>query len=497
MLWLITALSSANAAGLDLLEVGGPFGSPGATDATAVWWNPAGLAAGYGTRFSFELAPTIATVNIQRDNPGYAYDPAGFGPAEVDYGGRATYRRVAPVPYIGVASDFGVDGLGVGIGLAVPHARGAAVDTITPNDPTDHPAVTRHHLIEGGNQALYLQVAGAYEIADIVSIGVVGAFVDSSYNSHLFSEAASALNDGLQESLGDGTYYSDTIAENRRYASEVQTDSALKDSALTFGAGIHVKAHEKVSIAAAYRHGFRVDHNGTATLDFDCPPTADVDGRLGSEINNICDTTMAADMSVGYRLPGRIHGGIVLRPVDVIRLEAMGGYVFWNVFTDYEIDIRVRPDSVDAASPEDRQATAAQVSQSKTWARDQQNSFWVGLDGKFDVHEYVMLGGRVLYDKAAVPTNVLGPNNYDANTVSLSGLVVVHALPQLDIGVSATQYIAQSRTVTDSAFGMTINGDRKPVRYFYPAMNGTFTSSITRIGLTVRGQFGKNPADAG
>jgi long-subunit fatty acid transport protein len=493
MLWLITALSGANAAGLDLLEVGGPFGSPGATDATAVWWNPAGLAAGYGTRFTFELAPTIATVNVLRNNPTYAHDPDGFGPAEVDYGGRATYRRVAPVPYLGVASDFGVDGLGVGIGLAVPHARGAALDTLSPNDAANDPSVTRHHLIEGGNQALYLQVAGAYEFADIVSIGVVGAFVDSSYNSNLYSEAASSLNDGLEDAFGPDTYYSDTIVEDRRYASEVNTDSALKDSALTFGAGIHVKAHEKVSIAAAYRHGLRVDHTGTATLQFDCPPTDDFQGRIGAEVNNICDATLAADMAVGYNLPGRIHGGVVVRPVDVIRLEAMGGYVFWNVFTDYEIDIRVRPDSVDNESPEARQATAEQVSQSRLWARDQRNSFWLGLDGKFDVHEYVMLGGRVLYDKGAVPTNVLGPNNYDANTVSLSGLVVVHALPQLDIGLSATQYIAQRREVTDSAFGLTINGDRNDVRYFYPAMNGTFTSSITRIGITIRGQFGKDP----
>ncbi len=496
MLWLITALSGANAAGLDLLEVGGPFGSPGATDATAVWWNPAGLAAGYGTRFSFEIAPTFATVNIQRNNPNYQHDPEGFGPAEVDYGGRATYRRVAPVPYIGVASDFGVDGLGVGIGLAVPHARGAAVDTVVPNDPDTDQSVTRHHLIDGGNQALYLQVAAAYEIADIVSLGFVGAYVDSSYNSHLYSETATSLNDGLQEELGDDTYYSDTIAEDTRYTSEVKTDAPLKDSALTFGAGIHVKAHEMVSIAVAYRHGLRVDHTGTSTLRFDCPPTDDVFGRIGAETNNICDTTLAANQGVGYNLPGRVHGGVVVRPADVIRLEAMGGYVFWNVYSDFDIDIQVQPDSVDADTPEERQATADQVSQTKQWARDQQNSFWLGLDGKFDVHEYVMLGGRVLYDKGAVPTNVLSPNNYDANTVSLSGLVVVHALPQLDIGVSATQYIAQRREVTASEFGMTINGDRKDTRYFYPAMNGTFTSSITRIGVTLRGQFGKDP-DAG
>ena len=37
---------AAQAASLDLLEVAGPFGTPTATDAAAVYWNPAGLAMG-------------------------------------------------------------------------------------------------------------------------------------------------------------------------------------------------------------------------------------------------------------------------------------------------------------------------------------------------------------------------------------------------------------------------------------------------------------------
>lgn len=482
LLILLTALlSTASAAGLDLLEVGGAWGTPGTTDATALWWNPAGLAAGHGTRFTLEAAPTFATVNINRTNPNYAYDPNGFGPEEYDYGGLSQYKTTAVVPYLGVVSDFGLDGLGIGIGLAVPQGKSAAGSAEAP---------TRYHLIEGGNQALYLMAGGAYEIKDRVSFGFTGAYVDSSYASDLYSEAGTALNDGLKESFDrSDSFYSDTMIEDDRYASRVSTDGDLKGSAITFGAGVRVKAHEKVAIAVAYRHGLRVDNRGTAKLDFSCPSTDDIFGRAGAQIQGICDADLTAQMTVGYNLPGRVQAGVVVTPTDKVRLEAMGGYVFWSVFKDYEIDIAVDPASVPKDTPEQRADTAALISQTKTWARDQQNSFWFGIDGKFDVHERVMLGGRVLYDKAAVPTDVLSPNNYDANTVSLTGLIVGKVLPQLQIGLSATQYIAQTREVTNSAFGVTMAEDKKDVRYFYPSMNGTFGSSITRIGISLRGQF--------
>lgn len=480
MILLTALLSPASAAGLDLLEVAGPWGTPVATDATALWWNPAGLAAGHGTRFIVEMAPTFATVNINRQNPNYVHDPNGFGPAEADYGGTAQYKTQAFVPYVGVASDLGQPGLGVGFGLAVPHGKSAAgaVDQ-----------VTHHHLVEGGNQALYLQVAAAYEIADVVSIGFTGAYVSSTYTSNLFSETGTALNEGLKESFDQTeTFYSDTVVEDDRYASHVISED-LKDSALTFGASVHVKASDKVSIAATYRHGLRVDHTGASQINFNCPSTDDIFGRAGAQIQGICDAQLGAQQTVGYNLPGRVHGGVAVRPVDGLRLEAMGGYVFWSAFTDYEIDITVDPDTVPKDDPGARQETAAVVSQSKLWARDAQNAFWAGIDAKVDVHERVTLGARALYDNAAVPTQVLGPNNYDANTLALTGLVAVRPVKELEIGLSATQYIAATRTVTDSAWGVTMYENKKPGRYFYPQMNGTFASSITRIGIAVRGQF--------
>ena len=95
---MILLLLPAFAASLDLLEVGGLWGTPNATDATALWWNPASLAAGHGTRFNLSAAPTFATVNIQRADPGYTRDPSLVGPNDYDYSGLATFKRTAVVP---------------------------------------------------------------------------------------------------------------------------------------------------------------------------------------------------------------------------------------------------------------------------------------------------------------------------------------------------------------------------------------------------------------
>ncbi|MCA9566413.1 MAG: hypothetical protein KC656_01165 [Myxococcales bacterium] len=481
--FLLAALSTpSHAASLDLIEVGGAYGTPGTTDATATWWNPAGLAAGSGTRFHLEGAPLFAKVDIARTNPVYPYDPSGYGPETYDYSGQARYTRSTVVPFIGIASDLGQPGLGVGISLAVPHGRGAG------GDPDQ---VTHHHLVKGGNQALYAQVSGAYEVAQRFAFGVTGAFVASEYTSDLYTETLTGLNDGLKDTFNrDQDYYSDTALESTRYTAHAQS-SALKDSAITFGLGARLKASEKVALSVAYRHGFRVDNTGTATLTFDCPTVDDFWGRAGAELTGLCNAQLAARQTVGYDLPSRVHGSVLYTPINSVRLELMGGWVGWSVFQDYDITIQVDPASVvDAATPELAQQTAASVSQVKQWARDNNDSFWFALDGKVKADERVEIGGRILYDRAAVPTNALSPNNYDANTLGVTAVILGHVHENLSLGASAGQYFAGRRTVTDSVFGLAVApADRKDPRYFYPAMNGTYLSTITRLGIIVRGQF--------
>lgn len=473
----------AQAGGLDLLEVGGAYGTPAATGPTATWWNPAGLAAGSGTRYHIEGAPTFATVNIQRADPGYASTPGLYGPETADYGGTARYTGGSVVPFAGVATDFGQPGLGVGISVAVPHARGAG---------GARDQVTRYHLVQGGNQALYAQVAGAYEVKERFAFGVTGAFVLSEYQSDLYTEAVTSLNDGLKESFGQtGDYFSDTAIEDERYATNAATTAPLKDNAITFGLGARLQASERVVLSLAYRHGFRVDNEGSNRLVFSCPPTEHTTARAGAELSGLCYADLPGRQTVGYDLPARVHGSVLWEPIGTLKLELMGGWVGWSVYQDLDITIQVDPADVTLAADEATAAdTAAKVSQVKQWARDGQDSFWFALDAKVLATERAEIGGRVLYDKGAIPTHALGPNNYDADTVWISGSVLGHLDEKLSLGFSAGTALAATRVVTNSAFGITVDpAERRSGRYFYTSTNGTYASNITRLGLFVRGRF--------
>ena len=135
--------------------------------------------------------------------------------------------------------------------------------------------------------------------------------------------------------------------------------------------------------------------------------------------------------------------------------------------------------------------TVALIEQDRVWARDNQNSTWFALDTKTMVGDRWIVGARALHDRAAVPDPMVSPNNYDANTTSITGLIALRVADPLTISVRATQSFLQTRVITESAYGVTLDGESAvDPEYFYPQMNGVYDSSVTRFGLTLQGRFG-------
>ena len=97
---------------------------------------------------------------------------------------------------------------------------------------------------------------------------------------------------------------------------------------------------------------------------------------------------------------------------------------------------------------------------------------------------------RLLFDKAAVPDEAMSPNNGDADTIMLSGLVAFQALKPMTIGLSGARYFSQTRTITDSGFYMTLDeANRAEDRWNYPHGNGTYEVNLTRLGISVLTEF--------
>jgi long-subunit fatty acid transport protein len=509
-------LPEAGAASLDLLEVGGAFGSPAATNPTALWWNPAGLAVAGGTQFFVEGAPTLAKVTVNRTNPDYGQLPPPLSaefPTEYDYGGTEDFTFNGVVPFLGVSSDLGVKGLGVGLGLMVPTARGAT------SQSEDGP--NRYAIRAGSIQALHLTAAAAYQLKDKVALGASASFVDGSYYASTDTTTYPDLAWGVAEELGfeePPASFQNGYTENLGYSTnaifggeENGKHGVLKDSAFTFGAGVHVtplKKERLLDIAVSYNHGLRLETKGDLTMKFQCAPSYDGISRFAGEDRGLCNgetgegSVLKGDGRIAFDLPSRVQLGISSSPIDALRLEVMGAYVFWSAFTDFEIGTTIKPDAIPVDDPEKAQASADLVTQERNWARDNRDTFWLGLDGKYQFNKYFGAGARVMYDRAAVPDAVVSANNIDNDTIMLTGLVMVNPIERLGLGFSAGQYFLAKRTITNSAYAVDLEGGNPAGanyyaatpdagRYFFPSSNGTYTGRITRLGVSVRGTFGR------
>lgn len=448
----------ASAASLDNLEVGGAWGTPGATDGTALWWNPAGLAAGQGTRITIEGAPTFAVIDIDRSEP---------------HGGRDQIKLQGIVPFAGVASDLGIEGLGLGVGFGVPFVRGG--------QQTPEGGPVRYHLREGHIQVADIMAGGGYAYRDLVAVGVGLHLLSSTWGAVVDNELMPDLHDNIGE-LGQESGYTDADLEDADYAATLEFHD-LSDWAVSFSTGLQVRPTETLALSLAYIHGFHVDHGGDLSMAFGCPPQSDTLGRFGAESFEICDTSLEGAALVSYDMPGRVHGSIAVVPTPAVVVEAMGGAVFWSVHSDYDISIT----EIGSRNPSLPEETVDLVEREQQWARDNIDSFWLGIDAKGTIRQRVTLGGRVLYDQSAVPSHALIANNFDTDTVTVGGLVAGRVLDQLELGLSWSHYFLRTRTVTDSAFGMAIAPDeRKAERYRYPHGNGSYGGAIDRLGISAR-----------
>ncbi len=229
-----------------------------------------------------------------------------------------------------------------------------------------------------------------------------------------------------------------------------------------------------------------LEHTGDVQILIGCPPQDDEIGRFGAESYGMCNDLLEGDMSVSYRLPARVHGGVAVTPIPQLTVELMGGWVNWSVYSDLLIEISGMEEN-EGLDPD----AARLVNKQQLWARDSQDSIWGALDVKGTLAQgWLTLGARALVDRAAVPDHALSPNNYDANSLSLSGMAALNILPlDLDLVLSYGQTFMAQRTVTDSAFGLTLGTDRNEERWYYPHSNGTYTGWVRRAALAIRWHF--------
>lgn len=461
--------AQAWAGALDLPEVGGPWGTPASGGAPALWWNPATLSANPGTQFLLDVAPVIGSLRFERD--------------DALHGGPETWKVVTAVPFFGATTDAGVKGLGLGAAFYIPYAHAG--------ETTDPPGVATTHLRAAQIFAMHTSVGVSYAWRDLFGVGVSGTWVHATWYALLDNQVTTLLADQIYETLpiydSPADIYGDENVENPDYLSLAEF-GPLKDNTGTFQAGLFVRPHPKVLVSAGFVNGMRVDHKGTATFDLPCPPDSDTIGQVAMNRYGLCGVRVRGDSVVGYRYPMRVHLGVQIKPKDDVTVELMGGWTRWSEYKDFDI-------LAENFTSEDTELTAeaqALLRQDRKWARGNKDTGWVGVDAKGKVVPRLTLGGRVTFDRRASQAGYLGPNTVDFDTIKLMAMgsfQVAKKVP-IEIGLSFTQDVYVPRTETENLFRVNVDpAARVEDRLFYPTMNGKYSGSVQRIGITLRGTF--------
>lgn len=418
------ALCAADAAasGIVVARFGGEHGHPTTDNATAMYYNPAGLALGFGTRLYIDGNFAWRTVSYTRpegaiDNiqaPGYmgGHTPTGGGVASNS--GEATLANIIASPFIGVTSDFGIKGFGAGLSFYVPIGGQSTWDEgeDDANFPGAKDGVQRWWVIEGTIRSAYLTGAVAYEIPDAkLSIGL-----SANYVMHTVHTVRARNTDGTDNTSN----INDTLQEGRTVVNVTGQD-------LSIGAGIIYRPSDRWWIGVSYQSqpGFGENKlTGDATI---------ITGNSSADLSTKTPVEMFQSMPDIWRF------GVRFRPSNKEELRLFGDYTRWSVLEEQCI--------LNANDP--NRSCAAGVGDIGIIPRYWTDAFGVRAGySRFVNDRFEALAG-LGFDQSAVPHETLDPSLYDADkvTASLGARFQLKSDNTLALATTYTQVFYFQRTV--------------------------------------------------
>ena len=313
------------ASGFFVARFGGEHGHPTTDNPTAMYYNPAGLSLGAGTRLyidgnfawrSFSYTRPVGAIdNRQPDGTSSAgsYTPEGDG--LLANSGEGTLMNYLASPFVGIASDFGVKGLGVGLSFYAPFGGKSKYDKGTNFErfPGASDGAQRWWAIEGEIKSVYITGTVAYRFEKPrLSIGLSLNGVKSNVYT------ARARNT-------DGT---DNLLRANGTSQEGRAVLDTESFDLSVGAGLIWEPIDKMWIGVSYQSapGFgETEQTGTARLNVAPGPEPP-----------------PVDVSLYQTLPDVWHFGFRTRPTDKWELRLFGNYVRWSAFKSQCVISRVR-----------------------------------------------------------------------------------------------------------------------------------------------------------
>jgi len=447
---LVTAPAPAGATGFLVARFGGEHGPPTTDNPTAIYYNPAGLSLMGGTRLYLDGTFAWRSFTYDRD-PGaidnLLSDPnVGTGTPEGDgvaaNSGEASLFNLLGNPFFGVATDFGVDNLGVGLAFYVPFGGSTVFDDAAASDkyPGAIDGSARWWVIEGTIKSMYVSAAASYRFPEIgLSVGAGFNLVISQVDTLRARNA-----DGTDHLLAAGN-----LQEGRAYMDVSGLDVA-------FSLGLVWEPTEHLYVGLSYQSqpalGDMSLDSGDLTLLLGSGPIDDVEPTPAEFHQELPDIWR---LGLRYTVPKRWEARL------------FGEYARWSVLESQCILNRTKPDR--------RCSLTDPVGKILIIPRKWEDGFGVRGGASWWASDDVELIVGAGFDSNSVPDEFIDPALYDSDKGSIAiGARFSLFDESLLIDVTYTQIIYATRDVAPRG--------RVPVDPAAP--DGDTISDISQLGIS-------------
>lgn len=338
-----TTLSHARASGFDVPTVGTSASSPTTADAASVHFGPAtmtGLSRVQLQTGAMLLAGDVRYARTRR--AAYQYEdglalasPVSAGAIDVTKTGDAatvSTQPIAPAGYLFVAGPVIPDRFWLGGGLYAPYA--AVLDF-----PADGPQ--RWQVIDATLLVSQATISAAVKVHPRVSLGASVSYVGTLLEMYRIQDFAAldTLGDALAappinqvNSLGSDA--PPDVRELETLSRPIWLQRTV-GHAVTFQAGLSVRAGRAVDIAAHYQHSTRVRARGRFTLDMNDPFFTDDLEAQGLDF----PARVEGDSTVIFTLPKRLTVGVGAPVHPRVRLDVQASWARWSDLDAFDITL--------------------------------------------------------------------------------------------------------------------------------------------------------------
>ncbi len=479
---VLTASSTAFASGFAAARFGGEHGNPTETNASSIYYNPAGFGLSEnGTQLMLDFSLAFRTATFDRAEgqispyadgdpfaPGAALE--GQGDEAVDANaGESTLNNTIYSPMIGVTTNFGVDmPLKLGLAFYAPFGGQAVWDedenadaknAIFPGSGDDS---VRWFSIDGTIRTLALSLALAYEIESInLSFGLAGNL--------LLSDIVT-----LRARNADGTDNLVTpdgrLKEGRSFVDVSSTDYSI-------GVGTLWEAMEDqlwVGLSWQSRPNLTGEMIYEGTLD----------NALATAEPSTSDVKFTSTLPDIYRLGARF------RPVPAWELRLFGDYTRWSaVDQQCLLDATVSNDDLETVCEITESGARANTTPDsgkivQVFKRDWQDAFGVRLGASWFFSDKLEFTAGAGYDGNAIPDETLDPALMDMNKLTFSLGTHIMFTDYFQLGVTGTEVLYFERDTSET--GAT-NSFEAPSRQ--PGNGGVYNQNIFVLNTNARFLF--------